>query len=312
MSAPVSLPADLTPDDIWHMKPGALSGNSISATNRPTARDATGEPTSVESAWGADGFTFADLLDLINPLQHIPVVSTLYREATGDEIAPAAKFIGSTLLGGVPGLALATLNSVLEDTTGMDVGEMALAALTGDGSNGGAEATTAIASAAGQPSGKPPVKLSFAAQTPVTPQDAGAAAGNENAVATAQMMNFFTPRPGGGAPQIPGPGAIENRLFRPQASLQMAALQSAAATSTAAAAAIAIPPAAANAAPEQRAAVRPPLAPSSATETMSAEDAKRVAANRAALMSLAQDLRGMIQGKDADAALTGGVLKAKQ
>jgi len=300
MSAPVSLPADLTPDDIWHMKPGARSGSSISAISHPPAGNLANDAGNLESAWGADGFTFADLLDVINPLQHIPVVSTLYREATGDEIAPAAKFIGSTLLGGVPGLAVATLNSVLEDTTGMDLGEMALAALTGDN---GATATTAIASAAEKPS----AKLAFAAQTPVTPQNAGATAGSESAVATAQMMDYFTPKPGGGVAQIPGPGAIQNKLFRPQANLQMAALQSAAATATAPAAANATP-----AVPEQRAAIRPPLAPSSASDTMSAEDAQRVAANRAALMSLAQDLRGMIQGKDADKAQAGGVLKPKQ
>jgi hypothetical protein len=293
MSAPASLPADLTLDDIWHMKPAAPSANSNSATGRPTARDAAGEASSIEGAWGADGFTFADLLDLINPLQHIPVVSTIYREVTGDEIAPAAKFIGSTLLGGVPGLAVATLNSVLEDTTGMDIGEMAMAALTAED---GATATTSIASAAD----KPPARLAAAAQMPLTPQNAAATGADENAVAAAQMMNFFTPRVSGTAAPIPGPGAIQNKMFRPQASLQMAALQSAAA------------PAAASAAPlppEQRPAIKPPLAPSNTSDKMSAEDAKRVAANRAALLSLAQDLRGMIQGKDADTALAGGGIK---
>ncbi|MBT5013959.1 MAG: hypothetical protein HON02_05865, partial [Rhodospirillaceae bacterium] len=36
-------------------------------------------------AFGADGFTFLDFLDIINPLQHIPVVGSLYRDMTGDE-----------------------------------------------------------------------------------------------------------------------------------------------------------------------------------------------------------------------------------
>ena len=40
--------------------------------------------------FGKDGFTFFDFLDVINPLQHIPVVSTLYRSLTGDEIDPAS------------------------------------------------------------------------------------------------------------------------------------------------------------------------------------------------------------------------------
>ncbi|MDP6473864.1 MAG: hypothetical protein QF894_03030 [Alphaproteobacteria bacterium] len=36
--------------------------------------------------FGADGFGFDDFLDLINPLQHIPIISTIYREITGDTI----------------------------------------------------------------------------------------------------------------------------------------------------------------------------------------------------------------------------------
>ena len=33
-----------------------------------------------------EGLSFGDFLEIINPLQHIPVVSTLYRMVTGDEI----------------------------------------------------------------------------------------------------------------------------------------------------------------------------------------------------------------------------------
>ena len=36
--------------------------------------------------WGEDGLQFGDVLDSINPLQHIPLVSSLYREITGDQI----------------------------------------------------------------------------------------------------------------------------------------------------------------------------------------------------------------------------------
>ena len=36
--------------------------------------------------FGKDGFTLGDFLDIINPLQHIPVVSTVYRAITGDKI----------------------------------------------------------------------------------------------------------------------------------------------------------------------------------------------------------------------------------
>ena len=40
-------------------------------------------------------FTFDDLIDVINPLQHLPIVSTIYRAITGDEITPHARAISS-------------------------------------------------------------------------------------------------------------------------------------------------------------------------------------------------------------------------
>lgn len=74
-------------------------------------------------AFGADGFTFLDFLDIINPLQHIPLVSTLYRSVTGDTIDPGARVAGSTLYGGPIGAALAVVDVAVEQATGKDVGE---------------------------------------------------------------------------------------------------------------------------------------------------------------------------------------------
>ncbi len=39
-------------------------------------------------------YTFDDFIDVINPLQHLPIVSTLYRALTGDEISPQARAVG--------------------------------------------------------------------------------------------------------------------------------------------------------------------------------------------------------------------------
>ena len=44
-----------------------------------------------DSAFGDDGFGFDDVLDAINPLQHIPIVSTIYRAITGDKIDVAPR-----------------------------------------------------------------------------------------------------------------------------------------------------------------------------------------------------------------------------
>lgn len=70
---------------------------------------------------------FENLLDIINPLQHIPVVSTIYRAITGDEIAAPARLIGGALYGGPMGFASASANLFLEDITGDDLAGHALA-----------------------------------------------------------------------------------------------------------------------------------------------------------------------------------------
>lgn len=72
--------------------------------------------------WGRDGFTFADLLDFINPLQHIPVVSTIYRSLTGDEIGNAARIVGGAALGGVGGAVTSVIDAAVEIATGTDIG----------------------------------------------------------------------------------------------------------------------------------------------------------------------------------------------
>lgn len=82
--------------------------------------------------WGDDGFSFNDLLDLLNPLQHIPVVSTLYRAITNDEIAPGPRMVGGAIFGGPLGFVTALANIFVEETTGKDVGEH-IVALAGFG-----------------------------------------------------------------------------------------------------------------------------------------------------------------------------------
>ena len=68
----------------------------------------TGEGISI---FGDDGFTFGDLVDIVNPLQHIPIISNIYRKITGDTIAPAMEIAGGALFGGPIG-ALASVVSV--------------------------------------------------------------------------------------------------------------------------------------------------------------------------------------------------------
>ena len=51
--------------------------------------------------------TFDDFIDVINPLHHLPIVSTIYRAITGDQISVHARAMGGGLYGGPIGLLAA-------------------------------------------------------------------------------------------------------------------------------------------------------------------------------------------------------------
>lgn len=68
-----------------------------------------------------EGLTFGDVLDVINPLQHIPVVSTIYRMATGDEIGVGSRLLGGALFGGPLGVLAGGFTAVVENLSGGSV-----------------------------------------------------------------------------------------------------------------------------------------------------------------------------------------------
>lgn len=87
----------------------------------------------VQGKTGKDGFSFGDLIDVINPLQHIPVLSSLYRRITGDEMGGVARVAGGALFGGVIGLVASIADTLVDEITGADTGEHVLSALSGPG-----------------------------------------------------------------------------------------------------------------------------------------------------------------------------------
>lgn len=103
-------------------------------------------PAAAAASGGDSGFSFADFLDVINPLQHIPIVSTLYRAITGDTIELAEQLAGDTLYGGVIGFAASVANIAFKEITGKDAGDTVLAFL--EGKDGGKDETIAAASMA--------------------------------------------------------------------------------------------------------------------------------------------------------------------
>lgn len=134
---------------------GTLASASPSSPSSPpqTGTDADQRP-----------WSFFDFLDVINPLQHIPIVSTLYRAITGDEIKSVTKIAGSTLFGGPVGAALAVADVAYTKTAGQgrDAGATMMAALRDDK----APAPAVMTASASQ---------DFTVAAATTPETAGAA-----------------------------------------------------------------------------------------------------------------------------------------
>jgi len=86
----------------------------------PGLHEAMPETRTAALAGSGEGF-LDTLLDIVNPLQHIPGVSTVYRHISGDTIAAPARLIGGALFGGPLGFASAAANLVIEQATGDDL-----------------------------------------------------------------------------------------------------------------------------------------------------------------------------------------------
>lgn len=111
-----------------------------------------------------NSFSFGDVIDIINPLQHLPVIGTLYRKITGDTMGSLSGMIGSTIFGGPIGMIGSGINLALKEGTGKDLTENAMSLV-------GLDATPA--------SKKPALYIESAAMT--------SAPGNKNFLAAANL-----------------------------------------------------------------------------------------------------------------------------
>lgn len=128
----------------------------------PFYEDEMWNPNESANFFGKDGFGIADVLDVINPLQHIPVISSIYRSLTGDEISPGARLAGGAMYGGPLGLVSAVASGLMEEVTDTSLGDIVVAAFSGDTDETKAEEVAALAPAAGTAS---PAVPATAAQT---------------------------------------------------------------------------------------------------------------------------------------------------
>ncbi len=98
----------------------------------------------------SNGGILAEVMDVINPLQHIPFVSQVYRSITGDPISAGAKILGGGLFGGVIGAASSAVTAMVEGVSGEPLVTTASSFIKGIGEGQGeassyAASTTATA-----------------------------------------------------------------------------------------------------------------------------------------------------------------------
>jgi hypothetical protein len=118
--------------DSWH----------ASKANAQTASAASAAKT----ASTGDGKSFwDDVLDVVNPLQHLPIVGTIYRNITGDKMGDLEKVAGDTLYGGPLGLVSSLADVAFEKITGKDFEDTVLGLFRGG------DSTTAVAAKSMKP-----------------------------------------------------------------------------------------------------------------------------------------------------------------
>jgi hypothetical protein len=94
------------------------------------------QPDRPFTLWEKDKFGLGDFVDIINPLQHIPIVATVYRNMTGDKIGFAPRVIGGALWGKIGGFVSGVVNAVVDWFTGKDIGDHIFSALFGPTESG--------------------------------------------------------------------------------------------------------------------------------------------------------------------------------
>ena len=155
-----------------------LVSNATSALGR--LAHSIGEGVAHAKQWLFDDhpLTFGDVLDLVNPLQHLPGISTVYRRLTGDVISPAMRLAGGALFGGPLGAGLEALGLALmpgkskPPTPTAEPANVAVASLRSPAVRAAMRvhgAPSAVAGARPHPPGGEAVLAAYTRPGPVTP-----------------------------------------------------------------------------------------------------------------------------------------------
>ncbi|HUK06669.1 MAG TPA: hypothetical protein VLX09_02275 [Stellaceae bacterium] len=134
----------------------------------PLGPSLTSDEPSKLHFWAKGEASFSDFVDTINPLEHLPIISTIYGWIAGKhDIGDLPRIAGDALYGGPWGALSGVFNALLKEETGRDVGEHVVAAILGDTS---ANAVAATPGSAQPPASAPdPAAAAPMASTGVTP-----------------------------------------------------------------------------------------------------------------------------------------------
>jgi hypothetical protein len=99
----------------WRATQEAGPAPAADAPRAPATRSAALPPVTDDQHVPIVGETsFGEFLSALNPLQHLPVVGTIYRAITGDTVQPAYRVLGGLLLGGPIGAVTSAVGAAVE------------------------------------------------------------------------------------------------------------------------------------------------------------------------------------------------------
>ncbi len=104
--APASSPL-LAPADLPRTQEGKrnFAWSALHPGEKPSSADTLPET----------GGGFGALLDIVNPLQHIPIVGSIYRALTGDTLSAPGRILGDLLFGGPIGFLAGIASTLAEE-----------------------------------------------------------------------------------------------------------------------------------------------------------------------------------------------------
>ena len=102
------------------------STNSENVTTNVFEAETTNESIAsnlAQFSFGEDGIDLKDGFDVFNIMQHIPIVSSVYQEVSGQDISAISKLFGGYFYGGMFGLAFSALDLAIESYSGSSLND---------------------------------------------------------------------------------------------------------------------------------------------------------------------------------------------